>query len=115
MTATGIGQIILYAVVLVGLGIPLGAYMARVYTGKATIAQRILGPFERLLYRLFGIKADQEQNWKQYAIAAIVFNVAGIVVVYLLQRLQASLPQHPNGLPNVDPRVAFNTAASFGT
>jgi K+-transporting ATPase ATPase A chain len=115
MTATGIGQIILYAVVLVGLGIPLGAYMARVYTGKATFAQRILRPFERLLYRLFGIKPDQEQTWKQYAIAAIVFNVAGIVVVYLLQRLQASLPQNPNGLPNVDPRVAFNTAVSFGT
>src|SRR5512138_1326179 len=115
MTAAGIGQIILYAVVLVALGIPLGAYMARVYTGKARFAQRILVPFERLLYRLFGIKPDQEQTWKQYAIAAIVFNVAGIVVVYLLQRLQAHLPANPNGLPNVDPRVAFNTAVSFGT
>src|ERR1051325_7847627 len=115
MTAAGIGQIVLYAVVLVALGVPLGAYMARVYTGKATFAQRILGPFERLLYRMFGIKPDQEQTWKQYAIAAMVFNVAGIVVVYLLQRLQAHLPQNPNGLANVDPRVAFNTAVSFGT
>src|SRR5512138_140312 len=114
MTAAGIGQIILYAVVLVALGIPLGAYMARVYTGKATFAQRILGPFERLLYRLFGIAPDQEQTWKQYAIAAMVFNVAGIIVVYALQRLQAHLPANPNELADVEPRVAFNTAVSFG-
>src|SRR5262249_42669906 len=115
MTAAGIGQIVLYAVVLVALGVPLGAYMARVYTGEARRAPRVLGPLERVLYRMLGIKPDQEQTWKQYAIAALVFNVLGIVVVYLLQRLQAHLPQNPNGLPNVDPRVAFNTAVSFAT
>jgi K+-transporting ATPase ATPase A chain len=115
MTAAGIGQIVLYAVVLVALGVPLGAYMARVYTGRARLAQRVLGGFERLLYRLFGIQPDQEQSWRQYAIAAMVFNLLGIVVVYLLQRLQAHLPGNPNALGNVDPRVAFNTAVSFGT
>src|ERR1043165_4051833 len=115
MTAAGVGQIVLYAVVLIALAVPLGAYMARVYTGTATIAQRVLGPIERLLYRLFGIRADQEQTWKQYAIAAMVFNLLGIVVVYLLQRLQAHLPGNPNDLGAVDPRVAFNTAVSFGT
>ena len=90
MTATGIGQIILYAVVLIALAIPLGAYMARVYTGKARFAQRILGPLERGLYKLFGVKPDQEQSWKQYAIAVMVFNVLGILVVYVLQRLQGA-------------------------
>ncbi|HET7500063.1 MAG TPA: potassium-transporting ATPase subunit KdpA [Kofleriaceae bacterium] len=115
MTATGIGQIVLYAVVLIALAVPLGAYMARVYSGEATLAQRVLGPVERLLYRLFGIQPDQEQSWKQYAIAAMVFNLAGILIVYLLQRVQAHLPDNPNGLGNVDPRVAFNTAVSFGT
>jgi K+-transporting ATPase ATPase A chain len=115
MTATGIGQIILYAVVLVALGIPLGAYMARVYTGKATFAQRILGPVERLLYRMFGINPDHEQTWRQYAISTMVFSLLSVVVVYVLQRLQAHLPENPNGLANVDPRVAFNTAVSFGT
>jgi potassium-transporting ATPase potassium-binding subunit len=115
MTATGIGQIVLYAVVLVALGVPLGAYMTRVYTGEARLAQRVLGPVERWLYRLSGIRPDQEQSWKQYAIAAMVFNLLGIVVVYLLQRLQAHLPGNPNGLGNVDPRIAFNTAVSFGT
>src|SRR4051812_24551967 len=115
MTAAGIGQILLYAVVLVALGVPLGAYMARVYTGEARWAQRVLGPLERLLYRLFGVRPEQEQSWKQYAIAVMVFNVLGIAVVYLLQRLQAYLPQNPNDLASVDPRVAFNTAVSFGT
>jgi len=115
MTAAGIGQIVLYAVVLVALCVPLGAYMARVYTGQAMWSQRVLGPLERLFYRLFGITPDHEQTWKQYAIAVMVFNVLGIFAVYLLQRMQAHLPGNPNGLPAVDPRVAFNTAVSFGT
>src|SRR5690242_4776091 len=115
MRAAGIGQIVLYFVVLVALAIPLGAYMARVYTRKARFAQRILGPIERMLYRLFGITEDHEQTWKQYAIAALVFSVAGIFLVYLLQRVQGWLPENPHGFGNVDPRVAANTAASFVT
>jgi K+-transporting ATPase ATPase A chain len=115
MTAAGIGQIVLYAIALVALGVPLGAYMARVYSGEARLAQRVLGPLERLLYRLFGVDPAQEQTWKQYAIAALVFNVLGIAVVYLLQRLQGVLPENPGGFGAVDPRVAFNTAVSFAT
>jgi len=115
MTATGIGQIVLYAIVLVALGVPLGAYMARVYSGNAKFAQKLLGPVERLFYRLFGVDPAKEQTWKQYAMAVVMFHVFGILVVYLLQRVQASLPQNPNDLNNVDPRVAFNTAVSFGT
>jgi K+-transporting ATPase ATPase A chain len=115
MTAAGIGQIVLYFVVLVALGIPLGAYMARVYTGKARFAQRILGPIERVLYRLFGIREEQEQSWKQYAVSAMVFSILGIFLVYLLQRMQAWLPGNPNHVGNVDPRVAANTASSFVT
>jgi len=115
MTAAGIGQIDEQVDVLVALCVPLGAYMARVYTGQAMWSQRVLGPVERLFYRLFGITPDHEQTWKQYAIAVMVFNVLGIFAVYLLQRMQAHLPGNPNGLPAVDPRVAFNTAVSFGT
>ncbi len=115
MTAAGIGQIVFYAVVLIGLGVPLGAYMARVYSGNATLARRILGPLERLLYRAFGVAPDAEMTWKQYALALLAFNVAGIAVVYGLQRLQGVLPGNPLDLPAVDPRVAFNTAISFGT
>ena len=83
MTAPGIAQILFYAVVLVALGVPLGAYMARVYTGNATFAQRILGPFERLLYRLFGVKADVEMSWKHYAVAVMVFNVLGLSLIHI--------------------------------
>ncbi len=115
MTSAGIAQIVVYAVLLVALGIPLGAYMARVYTGKATFAQKILGPFERVLYRIFGIDSNHEMSWKHYAFAVMMFNTLGILIAFLLQRLQGSLPGNPLDLPGVDPRVAFNTAISFGS
>jgi K+-transporting ATPase ATPase A chain len=115
MTVVGIGQIVAYAVVLVALGIPLGAYIARVFTGDAKTAQMIFGPFERVLYRAFGVQPSDEMSWKQYAFAVMVFNTLGILAVYLLQRLQGSLPGNPLDLPGVAPRVAFNTAISFGS
>jgi K+-transporting ATPase ATPase A chain len=115
MSGAGIAQIVVYWVVLILLAIPLGAYMARVYEGKARWAQKVLGPFERLLYRLFGVKPDTEQSWKRYALALMSFNVLGLLVVFLLQRLQAVLPGNPNDLVAVDPKVAWNTATSFAT
>jgi len=115
MSGPGILQIVAYAVVLVALGLPLGAYMARVYTGEARLAGRIFGPVERFLYRITGVRADEDMGWKRYAIAALLFNLFGILLVYALQRLQGSLPGNPNGLGAVDPRVAFNTAISFGS
>jgi potassium-transporting ATPase potassium-binding subunit len=115
MSGAGIAQIVVYWVVLILLAIPLGAYMARVYEGKARWAQKVLGPFERLLYRLFGVKPDTEQSWKRYALALMIFNVLGLLVVFLLQRLQAVLPGNPNDLVAVDPKVAWNTATSFAT
>lgn len=115
MTPAGIAQIVFYAIVLIALGIPLGAYMARVYTGNATFAQRVLKPLEHLLYRMFGVKPDVEMTWKHYAVAVMVFNVLGLLIVYVLQRLQGSLPGNPLDLPAVDPRVAFNTAVSFAS
>jgi len=115
MSGAGIAQIVAYWVVLILLAIPLGAYMARVYEGKATVAQKLLGPLERLLYRLFGVKPGAEQSWQRYAVALILFNVLGLVLVYALQRLQAVLPGNPNDLAAVDPRVAWNTATSFAS
>jgi K+-transporting ATPase ATPase A chain len=106
VTAPGILQITLYAIVLVALSVPLGAYMARVYT-------RPIGRLEARLYRLLG--ANPEQTWREYAVALMVFNLLGITVVYALQRLQGHLPANPNAFAAVDPRVAFNTAVSFGT
>jgi len=115
MTANGIAQIVIFATLLLLLAVPLGAYMARVYRGEARWMRRIVGPIERLTYRLLRVDPEQEMTWKRYAVALLVFNLLGILIVYFLQRVQHALPGNPLDLPNVDPRVAFNTAISFGT
>ena len=115
MTANGILQIAIYLVVLLLLVKPLGSYMARVYQGEHTFLDRVLGPVERNLYRLAGIIPQQEMNWKEYAVAMLVFNTAGILVVYALQRMQGFLPLNPMGLGAITPDSSFNTAVSFGT
>jgi len=115
VTPTGLAQLALYTVALVALAIPLGAYMARVYTGRARLARRLLGGGERALYRLCGVDPDDEMSWSRYALALLLFNLLGALVVYALQRLQGWLPGNPLDLPAVAPGVAFNTAISFVT
>ncbi|MBS2015089.1 MAG: potassium-transporting ATPase subunit KdpA [Deltaproteobacteria bacterium] len=115
MTANAVVQIAVYVVVLLALARPLGAYMARVYQGEAMLAARLLGPLERLVYRIAGVDPGEEMTWRAYATATVVFNVAGILVVYALQRLQASLPLDPAGLGPVSPDSAFDTAISFAS
>jgi K+-transporting ATPase ATPase A chain len=115
MTANGVFQLVLYVVVLLALAKPLGAYMARVYEGRPFGLDRVLGPVERLIYRLSGVRPDEEMNWKNYAIAMLVFNMLGLFAVYLLQRVQGGLPLNPQGLGAVSPDSSFNTAVSFAT
>jgi K+-transporting ATPase ATPase A chain len=115
MTTNGILQLVVYVVVLLALAKPLGAYMARVFEGRRIALDRVLGWLERLVYRLGGIRADQETGWKHYAVAMMTFNIAGLVVVYLLQRLQGVLPLNPQALGAVSPDSSFNTAVSFAT
>lgn len=116
MTVEGYIQIFLYVAVLIALAKPLGAYMARVYENRPLFGiDRVLGPLERLMYRLCGIKHDAEMNWKGYAIATLLFNFLGLLAVYTLLRLQASLPMNPQSLAGVSPDLSFNTAASFAT
>ena len=97
MTGNGVFQLALYVVVLLLLAKPLGAYMARVYQGQPIGLDRVLGWLERLIYRVAGIRPDAEQGWKAYTIAMLLFNFAGILVVYVLQRLQGVLPSEPAG------------------
>ncbi|MFT3879433.1 MAG: potassium-transporting ATPase subunit KdpA [Gemmatales bacterium] len=113
MTLTNLMQITLYLVVLLLLVKPLGTYMARVYEGRSCGLDLALGWFERLCYRLAGIRPDQEQNWKQYALGLFLFNMLGLVAVYLLQRLQHLLPLNPQGFPAISPDSSLNTAISF--
>jgi K+-transporting ATPase ATPase A chain len=115
MTLNGWLQLALYMVVLIALAKPLGWYMARVYEGQSVGLNSILGPFERLLYRMFGTRDDAEMSWKTYAVAMLLFNLLGLLVVYALQRLQAILPLNPQGLGAVTPDSSFNTAASFAS
>ena len=108
-------QLIFYLVVLLLLAKPLGIFMARIFQGERTFLDPILGPIERLIYRLSGVRADEEMNWKTYAIAAMLFNFIGLIVLYGLQRLQGILPLNPQGLGAVPPNSAWNTAVSFAT
>ena len=89
--------------------------MARVYTGQACGMDRVMGPFERLIYRVCGVRATEEMDWKTYAVAMLLFNVTGLVALYVLQRLQGYLPLNPAGFGAVAPDLAFNTASSFIT
>ena len=115
MTLNGLLQIGLYLGVLVVLTKPLGWYMARVYENQSTPLDRVLGPVERFLYRLFGIRPEQEMDWKIYTVAMLLFSVIGAVTLYALQRLQGMLPFNPQGLGAVSPDSSFNTAISFAT
>ena len=107
MTLNGCLQLLLYLAVLIALAKPLGWYMARVYDGQPVGIDRVLGPLERLLYRLFGTRADAEMDWKAYTVAMLLFNLAGFLVLYLLQRAQALLPLNPQSLGAVSPDSAL--------
>lgn len=115
MTINGVLQIGIFFLALFVLVKPFGAYMARVYSGERVFLERILGPVERWIYRLAGIDPSQEMNWKTYAIAMLLFNAAGMLFLYALQRLQGVLPLNPQGFGAISPDLAFNTAASFIT
>jgi len=115
MTGNGILQLAFYLIVLIALAKPLGAYMARVYEGRPIGLDRALGWLERLVYKAAGIAPELEMGWKTYALAMLLFNLAGVLTVYALQRLQGVLPLNPAGLGAVSPDSSFNTAVSFAT
>ncbi len=108
-------QLIFYLAVLLLLAKPLGSFMAKVYQGEHTFLDGVLGPVERLIYRLAGVRPDEDMNWKTYAVAMMVFNILGLVAVYAIQRLQVVLPLNPQGLAAVSPDSSWNTAVSFAT
>jgi K+-transporting ATPase ATPase A chain len=115
MTFNGIFQIVFYLALLVLLVKPLGAYMARVYQGERTWLDPVLRPVERLVYRLAGVDPAQEMGWKAYTLSMLGFSLAGVIFLYLLQRLQGWLPLNPQGFGAVAPDLALNSAVSFVT
>jgi len=115
MTANAIFQLALYVVVLLALAKPLGAYMARVYEGRPCGLDGVFGWLERLIYKLSGIRPTEEMGWKTYAATMLLFNLAGLLAVYGLQRVQGVLPLNPQQFGAVSPDSSFNTAVSFAT
>lgn len=115
MTINGWIQIAIYFVVLTALVVPLGRFMAEVFEGERTFLTPPLRPVETGLYRLAGVEETREQHWITYTLAMLLFNAAGFVLVYALQRLQNILPLNPAGMPAVPADLSFNTAVSFVT
>ncbi|WP_290685157.1 MULTISPECIES: potassium-transporting ATPase subunit KdpA [unclassified Haematobacter] len=115
MTINGWIQILVFAGIIIALVRPLGGYLTRVLNGERTLLSVIFGPLERGLYRVAGTNEKEEQHWTTYALAMLLFNLAGFVMLYLVQRLQGGLPFNPQGLGAIEPTSAFNTAVSFMT
>jgi K+-transporting ATPase ATPase A chain len=103
----------LFFVLLLAMSWPLGILLARVAEGGRVRGFGWLHRVEAALYRAAGVDADADMHWKAYVLALLAFNALGTLVVYLLQRTQAWLPFNPQGLANVSPDSAFNTAVSF--
>src|SRR5262245_46900412 len=108
-------EIGLYVVLLLLAARPLGAFMAKAVEGERTWLTPVFAPLERLCYRAARVHPGEEMGWKRYAVAMMVFNMAGLLVVYGLQRIQHLLPFNPAHLGAVTPDSSFNTAVSFAT
>jgi K+-transporting ATPase ATPase A chain len=115
MSANGWLQFSLFSLVLLASVRPVGTYMARVFEGERTWLDPVLRPVERLIYKLSGINAESEMNWREYAFAMLGFAAVSLLVTYGIERLQHFLPFNPQGLANVSPDLAWNTAVSFTT
>ena len=115
MTMNGWLQFAVFFGVLLLLMRPLGLYIARVLEGQKTFLDPILKPVERLIYRLGGVEAEQEMNWREYAVAMLIFSAVSLLLTYAIERLQHALPWNPQHLVAVAAELAWNTAASFTT
>jgi potassium-transporting ATPase potassium-binding subunit len=115
MTPASLALFAVLLLVVLVLVKPLGAYMADVMEGRPMWALRIGRPLENVIYRLCGIDPAAEMGWKRYMVALLVFNTLGVVLLYLLQRVQLWLPLNPQQFANVSPDSSFNTAVSFVT
>ncbi|HJW73616.1 MAG TPA: potassium-transporting ATPase subunit KdpA [Geothrix sp.] len=108
-------QNLLYLALLLGLAFPLGAFMARVLEGERTFLHPLLGPLERGLYRLMGIREDEDMGWQAYGWSITLIKLMGLVAVFFLMKTQAVLPLNPEHQANVATDLSLNTAISFIT
>jgi K+-transporting ATPase ATPase A chain len=100
---------------VIATSIPLGRYMARVFTGRRTLLDPVFVPVERLVLRLTGVDVREQQDWRQYSLSLIVSNVFMWLATFLIVSLQKVLPLNPDGIDNMEPTLSFNTISSFTT
>ena len=115
MTVIGWLQILLFALVILAVTKPIGIYMFRIFEGDRQPLPRFFGPIERLTYRLCGVDPQEQQDWKQYSLAMLLFSAITLLVTYAIERLQHLLPLNPAKLGPVPADLAFGTASSFTT
>ena len=116
MNTSGWLQLALFVVALTALTKPMGLYLMQVLDPKGkTWLDPVLRPLERLSYWVMGVRTDQEQNWRQYTWAMLLFSLVSCVFTYAILRLQNFLPLNPQSLGALSPHLAFNTAVSFTT
>jgi len=115
MSVNGWLQFAVFCLILLACVRPVGAYMARVFEGEGTWLDPVFRPFERLLYKLCGVNAKEEMNWRQYAFAMLGFSAVSLLITYGIERLQNFFPWNPQKLAAVGPDLSWNTAVSFTT
>src|ERR1700688_2248232 len=115
MNANGWFQIGFFLLVIFLITKPLGVFLARVFSSEKTFLDPVLRPIEVLIYRLTGIDEKREMRWTEYAVAMLLFSGVSMALLYVIERTQKWLPFNPQKFANVDPALAFGTAASFTT
>jgi potassium-transporting ATPase potassium-binding subunit len=115
MTANGWFQILFYLLVIFLVTKPVGVFMTRVFNREKTFLDPLLRPIEKIIYRLSGIDESREMRWTEYTIAMLVFSGVSMALLYFIERTQKWLPFNPQKLPNIEPGLAWGTAASFTT
>jgi potassium-transporting ATPase potassium-binding subunit len=113
MLANALIQVGVFSILVTAISVPLGLYIARVFSDERTFLDPVLKPVERAIYRFCGVHPGTEQNWVEYAVAMLLFSAVGMLLLYGLERLQFYLPLNPQRFGGVAPDLAFNTAASF--
>jgi len=106
-------QDIFYIFVLICLSVPLGGYIYKVMAGQRVFLTSVLGPVEKVIYRIMGIKGNEEMGAKKYVFSVLLFSASGFIFLWILQMLQGFLPFNPEDLGGTSWHLAFNTTASF--
>jgi len=115
MLGNAIIQVGIFTALVTAISVPLGLYMARVFASERTMLDPVLRPIERTIYWLCGVHPEAEETWVEYAVSMLLFSMAGMLVLYAMERLQYYLPLNPQQFGAVGTDLAFNTAASFTT